>query len=99
MENKVYEQMRETIRGTEYVFQKVPVRSALRMRMAWTRPDQSTDDIIMAEQLLKHVVVSPKKTLDDFDSLMELEQVANRALLFAFYDQGPAKDIEDPKNA
>lgn len=82
-----YRQKKVEINGREYIFQSVPIRTALEMRAAWTRPDSTCDDIIMSELLLKNVVVSPKMKLDDFENIAELDNVISSALLFAFYSK------------
>lgn len=82
-----YRQKKVEINGKEYIFQSVPIRTALEMRAAWTRPDSTCDDIIMSELLLKNVIVSPKMKLDDFENIAELDSVISSALLFAFYSK------------
>lgn len=97
MTSSNYEQKEFELGGTIYTFQRPPVRAALKMRMDWTNPDGAVDDIIMAEQVLKHIVVNPKLTLDDFDNVGQLQTVVNTAIVFAFFGTSADKELEELK--
>lgn len=79
-----FEQKTVEVMGKEYVLQKLPVRKALELRMKWTLPSGITDDVVMFEECLKNIVVSPKVKLDEFENLSELELLVAECLFFQY---------------
>lgn len=75
-------QEKVTINGTEYTFQKVLPREWLRMRDRCKNKHGQPIEEKLYEEVLKHIVVSPKKTLDDFTDVAELEEVVEAAVRF-----------------
>lgn len=69
------------IRGTEYTFQEMPSRAFLKMQNK--TQDKNGNPILekLYEEILTHIVVSPKVTIDDF-STKGLEEVAAAAMQF-----------------
>jgi len=80
MSGKMQEKV--TINGTEYTFQKVLPREWLRMRDRCKNKHGQPIEEKLYEEVLKHIVVSPKKTLDDFTDVAELEAVVEAAVRF-----------------
>lgn len=80
MGNKMQEKV--TINGTEYTFQKVLPREWLRMRDRCKNKHGQPIEEKLYDEVLKHIVVSPKKTLDDFTDVAELEEVVEAAVRF-----------------
>lgn len=69
---------------TEYVLQKLPARKALEIRQSWTNKFGGVDDLIMCEKVLANIVVKPKKTIDDFEDISELQYLVTRAIDFQY---------------
>lgn len=80
MSGKMQEKV--TINGTEYTFQKVLPREWLRMRDRCKNKHGMPIEEKLYDEVLKHIVVSPKKTLDDFTDVAELEEVVTAAIRF-----------------
>lgn len=76
-----------TIEGTEYTFQKLPVRQALELREQW-QPSGVVDEVKMFELVLEHIVVHPKKDLDDFEDVVEVEELVSQALNYQYRTKG-----------
>lgn len=76
------EQKNETINGKDYTFQKVTPREWLRMKgRSKNKHGQIIEETFYSE-ILKHIVVSPKITLDDFEDVKEMEEVVAAAVRF-----------------
>ena len=75
------------IDGEEYTLQKLPVRQALELRNQW-HVNGEVDEIKMYELLLEHIVVHPKKTLDDFEDIVTLEELGQEALTYQYRTRG-----------
>ena len=75
------------IDGEEYTLQKLPVRQALELRNQW-HTNGEVDEIKMYELLLEHIVVNPKKTLDDFEDIVTLEELGQAALSYQYRTKG-----------
>jgi len=75
------------IDGEEYTLQKLPVRQALELRSQW-HVNGEVDEIKMYELLLEHIVVHPKKTLDDFEDIVTLEELGQAALTYQYRTKG-----------
>lgn len=82
-----FEQKTVTVEGNEYVLQKLPIRKALELRQKWTLPNGITDDVVMYEECLKNIVVSPKKKIEDFQSIAELEELILECIFFQYMEK------------
>lgn len=67
----------------EYKLQKLAVRPALELRQR-SRIDGDVDDIVMYEELLEHIVVEPKLSLDDFEDVAHLERLMVKVIEFQY---------------
>lgn len=76
------EQKKVTINGTEYTLQKVTPREWLRMRDRCKNKHGQPIEERMYDEVLEHIVVHPKKKLDDFTDLQELEELVAAAIRF-----------------
>lgn len=76
------EQKKVTINGTEYTLQKVTPREWLRMRDRCKNKHGQPIEERMYDEVLEHIVVHPKKKLDDFIDLQELEELVAAAIRF-----------------
>ena len=72
-----------TVGGEEYVLQKLPVRPGLELRQR-CRSGSEVDDIKFYEELLEHVVMKPKKKLDDFDDIGNLEDLMLKVIEYQY---------------
>lgn len=71
------------IEGTEYTFQKLPVREAIKLRCRCRTKDEM-DDLRFYEELLEHVVISPKLTVDSFEDVQDLEDLMREVIHFQY---------------
>lgn len=82
MSNK-FENKKIMLGGTEYLIQKIPTREAIRLRQQWLE-----DGVVNAEKMmdlcLEHFVISPKKKMEDFDSVIELEELVQECINFVY---------------
>ena len=69
------------IKGKEYTFQKLSAREWIRLRKRCTK-NNNFDEEKFIDELLEHVVVDPKITMDDFEDYGELEEVVAEATNF-----------------
>ena len=67
--------------GTEYTFQKITAREWIRLKKRCTK-NGNFDEEKFIDEVLEHIVVEPKKTLDDFENYAELEEVVAEAVNF-----------------
>ena len=72
-----------TVDGAEYVLQKLPVRPGLELRQR-AREGGDVDDIKFYEELLQHVVIKPKKRLDEFDDIGHLEKLMKAVIEYQY---------------
>ncbi len=74
-------QEKVTVRDKEYTFQEMPSRAFLKMQNR--TQDKFGNPILekLYEEILKHIVVEPKVTIDDVKT-KELEEVAAEAMRF-----------------
>ena len=72
--------------GEEYVIQKYPLLEALKIKKSWLNKDlpEGIDDIKMYEACLKNFVISPKKSINDFDNLEDLADLCMECLEYNF---------------
>lgn len=72
--------------GVEYIIQKYPLLEALKLKKSWLNKDlpEGIDDIKMYQVCLDSFVVSPKKTINDFDSLEELADLCVECIEYNF---------------
>lgn len=82
-EAKKFEQKTVTVGDKEYVLQKLPTRKALEMKQRYM-PNNIFNELKCYDEILEHVVVNPKVTLDDFDDISELDTLGTEALNFQF---------------
>lgn len=67
----------------KYNLQKLPVREGLELRQR-CRDGKDIDDIKFYEELLEHVVVDPKLTLDDFEDIGHLEKLMTEVIEYQY---------------
>ncbi len=89
-----FEQKKVTVKGKEYVLQKLPIRKALEIRQKWTLPSGITDDVKMYDACLEHIVVNPKVKMEDFEDISELELLVAECVFFQYM----AKKAENLKD-
>lgn len=72
--------------GEEYVIQKYPLLEALKIKKSWLNKNmpEGIDDIKMYEACLDNFVISPKKTINDFDNLEDLTDLCMECLEYNF---------------
>lgn len=73
--------------GVDYSVQRLPVRQALELREQW-QEDGVVDEVKMFDLVLEHFVVNPKKTLDDFDDVVTVEQLVSEVLKYQYRTKG-----------
>lgn len=81
-----FEQKTVEVKGKKYVLQKLPIRKALEIRQKWTLPTGIADDVTMYDECLKHIVVSPKVKIEDFENISELELLVAECIFFQYMD-------------
>lgn len=69
------------INGTDYTLQKISAREWIRMRKRCTK-NNNFDDEKFIEEILEHIIIDPKRKIDDFDDYAELEEVVAEAVNF-----------------
>lgn len=72
-----------SVDGIDYVLQKLPVRPGLELRQR-AREGGDVDDIKFYEELLQHVVIRPKKRLDEFDDIGHLEKLMKAVIEYQY---------------
>ena len=71
-----------TVGGKDYTLQKITPREWARLRdRCKNRFGNVVEETFMTE-ILKHIVVDPKVTLDDFDEWADAQEVCNEAVRF-----------------
>lgn len=76
------EQKKITINEKEYTLQKVMPREWLRMKdRSKNKHGQVVEENFYSE-ILKHIVVDPKKSLDDFTNMNEVDELVKAAARF-----------------
>jgi hypothetical protein len=66
--------------GNKYTFQKVTPRAWIRKLDEIDQKGKSRE--ALTEAVLENIVVTPKKTIDDFEDYAELEEVTVEAMRF-----------------
>ena len=74
--------MNININGTEYELQKVPPRQWFRMRERTKNKNGLPIEEKLYSEILEHIVVSPKVTLDDFEEVEDIEELMKEAIEF-----------------
>jgi hypothetical protein len=82
-------QTKVMINGSEYTLQKLLPREWLRLRERCKNKSGQPVEEKLYDELLEHIVVSPKKHLDDFEDMAELEELMAEAVRFQL-----GRDIE-----
>jgi len=73
---------KETIEGVEYTFKKLPPREWARLRdRTKNRFGNVIEENFMSE-ILEHIVVDPKVSLDDFEDWETAQKVCDTAVKF-----------------
>ena len=83
-EAKKFEQKTITVGENEYVLQKLPTRKALEIKQKWLDSNGQIIELNLYDEVLEHIVVNPKKIVDDFDDISELQTLGTEALNFQF---------------
>ena len=83
-EAKKFEQKTITVGDKDYVLQKLPTRKALEIKQKWLDSNGQIIELNLYDEVLEHIVVNPKKTVDDFDDISELQTLGTEALNFQF---------------
>ena len=83
-EAKKFEQKTITVGENEYVLQKLPTRKALEIKQKWLDANGQIIELNFYDEILEHIVVNPKKTVDDFDDMSELQTLGTEASNFQF---------------
>lgn len=86
------EQKTNTVNEIEYTYQKVSPREWLRMKGRCKNKHGQINDETFYTEILKHIVVNPKVTLDDFDDVKHLEDVVAAAVRF---QQGKTEEDDE----
>ena len=81
---KQFLQKKVTIGDVEYTFQKLPTKKALEIKQKWLDQNNNIIELTMCELLLEHVVVNPKRSVDDYDDVSELLAVCIQASNFQY---------------
>lgn len=82
-----FKQKKVMVEGVEYTLQKLPIREALQLRQKWLLPNGGTDELIMSDECLKHIVVMPKVKLDDFEDIITLETLVAECVVFQYMER------------
>lgn len=76
------EQTTITVKDVEYTLQKISPREWLRLKGRCKNKHGQLNEENFYSEILKHIVVNPKVTLDDFDDVADLEAVVAPAVRF-----------------
>lgn len=71
------------IEGVKYNLQKLPVRQGLELRKR-SRTGGDIDDIKFYEEILEHIVVEPKLSLDDFEDIGHMEKLMEKVIEYQY---------------
>ncbi|MBC3887252.1 hypothetical protein GH810_02875 [Acetobacterium paludosum] len=77
-----YEQKKDTINGVDYTFQKVPPREWVKIRQRCKDKNGQALEEKLYDEILSHIVVTPKITMDDFEEVEDMEAVMEAAITF-----------------
>lgn len=72
------------INETEYTLQKLPVKQAFDLREQWLNQYGGVNQPKMYELVLENIVVKPKKKIEDFEEMWELDEVVTTAIDFQY---------------
>lgn len=72
------------LEGVEYTLQKLPAMEALKLRSRCKDKQGNPDEIKLYGELLEHVVVIPKVTIDDFEDVADLEELMVEVIEFQY---------------
>lgn len=68
--------------GQDYVLQKIMPREWIKLRRRCKDSKGELDDEKFYSEILQHIVVNPKMTIDDFEEIEDLEEVVKEAITF-----------------
>lgn len=77
-------QAQQIINGTEYTFQKLPVMAAFELREQFMTEHMGINRKKAYPLILEHIVVHPKKKMEDFEDISELDDVVTAAINFQY---------------
>ncbi|KAF6618260.1 hypothetical protein G7L40_02160 [Paenibacillus polymyxa] len=93
MANFKQKQYTSNIEGKEYLFQHPGVRAVSKINDASKNKFGVLQEERLSEEMLKHVIVSPKLKIDDFEEYDEYSEVINAAYAFITgQDKGEKND-------
>ncbi|RPK29869.1 hypothetical protein [Paenibacillus xylanexedens] len=72
----------ESKKGTTFLFQHPGVRMVSKINDQSKNKHGVLSEERMSELMLKHVIVQPKRTIDDFEDYSEYMEVVNKAYAF-----------------
>ncbi len=79
---KKLKQKKVTVDGVSYTLQKISPREWSRMReRCKNRNGQLIEETFISE-VLEHIVVQPRVTMDDFEEWVDLEDLVDQAISF-----------------
>ncbi len=79
------------VNGATYTIQKLSPREWARLRdRSKNRHGQPVEENLLSE-ILKHMVIEPKLTLDDFQEWDDLQEVCNEAIVFQLGRTAPTE--------
>ncbi|WP_025692626.1 hypothetical protein [Paenibacillus zanthoxyli] len=81
--------------GKEYILQHPGVRNVTKITDRIKNKHGIPSDEKMAIEMLAHVVVDPKMTIDDFESYKELGEVVGKAFAFITDSEEESEDDAD----
>lgn len=76
------QQKKVTINGTEYTLQKIFPSAWYKLKDKNKNQHGVAQEENFYKDILKHIVVHPKKKMDDFDSIEEFEELMAEATRF-----------------
>ncbi|ANS73706.1 hypothetical protein AWM70_03225 [Paenibacillus yonginensis] len=85
--------------GQTYLFQHPGVRAVSKINDAAKNKFGVVSEERLSEEILKYVVVEPKRKIDDFDDYREYSEVVNAAYLFISGQEGERDDPSEGSRA
>lgn len=85
--------------GQTYLLQHPGVRAVSKINDAAKNKFGIVSEERLSEEILKYVVVEPKRKIDDFDDYREYSEVVNAAYLFISGQEGERDDPSEGSGA